>query len=53
MTTGLDLGDQCGQYYTLDENGVNSDAGRVTMLAGALEKRFSQVAAAFQHHPKL
>jgi transposase len=40
MTIGLDLGDKYGQYYTLDEGGENIDAGRVTMLPGALEKRF-------------
>jgi transposase len=43
MTIGLDLGDKYGQYYTLDEAGVNIDVGRVTMLPGALEKRFEKM----------
>ena len=39
MTIGIDLGDKYGQYYTLDEAGVNIDAGRVMLQRGALEKR--------------
>lgn len=43
MTIGLDLGDKYGQYYTLDEAGMNIDAGRVTMVPSALEKRFGKI----------
>jgi transposase len=44
MTMGLDLGDKYGQYYTVDEAGVNIDSGRVMLLASGLEKRFGQMA---------
>jgi len=43
MTIGLDLGDKYGQYYTLDEAGVNIETGRVMLLPSALEKRFGKL----------
>jgi transposase len=40
MTIGLDLGDQHGYYYMLEEGGENVESGRVKTSREGLEKRF-------------